>query len=65
MKTNCLHYGELGNLTNLTDWLCDNNLSGAIPTELGNLTNLTYLYLYDNQLSGTIPTELGKLTNLI
>ena len=44
--------------------LSENQLTGAIPTELGSLSNLSGLYLYDNQLTGPIPTELGSLANL-
>ena len=44
--------------------LPDNQLTGAIPSELGDLTNLTRLELYGNQLSGGIPAELGNLANL-
>ena len=44
--------------------LYNNQLTGAIPTELANLANLEDLILHNNQLTGTIPTELGKLANL-
>ena len=44
--------------------LSDNQLTGAIPTELSKLTNLVTLDLNGNQLTGPIPTELSKLTNL-
>ena len=45
-------------------FLGDNQLTGAIPTELGSLANLTSLRLSENQLSGAIPTELGSLAKL-
>jgi len=45
-------------------WLNNNNLVGAIPTEIGNLTNLTTLNLGSNALSGPIPSSIGLLTNL-
>ena len=44
--------------------LDDNELTGAIPSELGSLTNLQELHLTRNQLSGAIPAELGSLTKL-
>ena len=44
--------------------LIQNQLSGAIPSELGSLTSLRWLYLGNNELSGSIPSELGSLTNL-
>jgi len=43
--------------------LGDNQLTGAIPSELGNITDLVYLQLHNNQLSGSIPLELGNLSN--
>ena len=56
---------ELGNLTNLTGLLLDNNqLTGGIPAELGNLANLRDLFLNNNQLTGAIPAELGNLARL-
>ena len=44
--------------------LANNNLSGALPTELMQLTNLNYLGLSNNQISGSIPTDIGNLTKL-
>ena len=43
--------------------LSNNQLTGAIPTQLGNLSDLTALWLYNNQLSGGIPSELGSLSD--
>jgi Leucine-rich repeat (LRR) protein len=51
--------GDLENLQTLS--LSNNQLSGAIPSELGRLENLQVLYLYQNQLSGAIPSDLGRL----
>ena len=45
--------------------LPDNDLSGAIPSELGNLTSLQVLDLHGNDLSGELPPELGNLTKLV
>ena len=44
--------------------LAENELSGAIPSELGDLGSLESLDLADNGLSGAIPSELGRLANL-
>ncbi len=44
--------------------LDNNNLTGAIPSELGNLASLEVLALWYNNLTGTIPAELGDLANL-
>ena len=57
---------SLGNLTNLQMlYLSDNNLSGAIPSELGSpQSKLEELYLANNRLSGEIPASLGDLRNL-
>ena len=44
--------------------LGDNQLSGAMPSELEDLVNLESLDLRENQLSGAIPPELGKLVGL-
>lgn len=49
-------------ITHLT--LINNQLSGAIPSEIGNLGELTFLHLGENKLSGIIPKEIGNLTNL-
>ena len=52
-----------GRVTKLN--LYQNQLMGAIPSELGNLTNLTSLDLGNNQLTGEIPESFNKLTALI
>ena len=44
--------------------MTDNQLSGAIPTQLGSLTSLTELDLSVNDLSGSIPSQLGSLTSV-
>ena len=51
-----------GRVTGLS--LTQNNLTGAIPSELGNLANLMALNLHQNQLTGGIPSVLGNLANL-
>lgn len=43
--------------------LSNNNLKGALPTEIANLTYLKRLSLNDNQIT-TIPATLGQLSNL-
>ena len=45
--------------------LSENDLSGAIPSELGHLAFLEGLYLSENQLSGSIPSAISVLANLI
>ena len=44
--------------------LVNNNLVGAIPSELANLAELDTLRLYGNSLTGQIPSELGNLSKL-
>ena len=44
--------------------LKENNLAGAIPTEIGDLLELRELRLGDNQLTGNIPSEIGQLQKL-
>ena len=44
--------------------LIDNNLTGAIPTQLLNLERLQTLNLSGNKLSGTLPSWLGDLSSL-
>ena len=44
--------------------LVNNNLVGAIPSELANLAELDTLRLYGNSLTGPIPSELGNLSKL-
>ncbi len=42
----------------------NNNLVGALPTNLGDLTYLEDLYLYANGLTGSIPSSIGSLTSM-
>ena len=44
--------------------LNNNQLAGAIPTQLASLANLQQLLLSDNALTGSIPASLGGLSNL-
>ena len=44
--------------------LAQNQLCGAVPSELGSLSNLNRLYLDNNRFSGEFPTALGNLTGL-
>ncbi len=54
---------EDGFVTELT--LLENNLSGAIPSEIGDLTKLNGLALgYNIGIHGVIPPEIGKLKEL-
>lgn len=41
----------------------DNNLTGALPSQIGKLTNLEVLLANNNQLAG-IPAEIGQLSKL-
>ena len=50
-----------GSLTNLEDFLSENQLTRS---RLRSLTNLEDLHLSENQLTGSIPSSLGSLTNL-
>mmetsp|Transcript_26082 Transcript_26082/g.53432 ORF Transcript_26082/g.53432 Transcript_26082/m.53432 type:complete len:352 (+) Transcript_26082:95-1150(+) len=44
--------------------LCDNGLSGTLPTSIQNFKNLIILNLYKNLIAGPIP-NLGRLRNLM
>ncbi|KAI3704916.1 hypothetical protein L1987_75145 [Smallanthus sonchifolius] len=44
--------------------LCNNQLSGSIPTQLGSLKKLSVLSLQSNNLSGALPARLGDLVLL-
>ncbi len=52
---------ERKNLESLN--VSNNNLSGALPSQIGNLRNLKYLNASNNQFTGA-PSELGQLTKL-
>ncbi len=56
----------LGNLHHTLRRLAlgDNELGGAIPSEIGDLIKLKRLDLTDNSLTGPIPPELGQLSEL-
>jgi Leucine-rich repeat (LRR) protein len=41
--------------------LGENNLSGAIPSELGNLSRLEQLRVQENSLNGQLPSEIFNL----
>ncbi|MEQ8582280.1 MAG: FG-GAP-like repeat-containing protein [Marinoscillum sp.] len=56
------NFDDNGRLVSLI--LNDNNLVGAIPTEITNLTSLEVLDLSGNQLTGKIPEALGNMTTL-
>ncbi|KAK9143378.1 hypothetical protein Syun_012778 [Stephania yunnanensis] len=45
-------------------WLCYNQLTGSVPTQLGSLKKLSVLALQSNRLAGAIPASLGDLENL-
>ncbi|XP_062087980.1 tyrosine-sulfated glycopeptide receptor 1 [Humulus lupulus] len=45
-------------------YLCNNYLSGSLPTEIGQLKFLHVLELNNNSFSGTIPDQMSILTNL-
>ena len=45
-------------------FLFNNNLAGALPSEIQQLSALTLLALGMNKLTGAIPTELGQLEAL-
>ncbi len=44
--------------------LHDNQLAGALPSQIGALTSVRDLILYGNQIAGAIPSEIGQLTQL-
>ena len=44
--------------------LSNNDLSGAIPTELGRWSNLSILKLDGNLFDGPLPSEIGFLKQL-
>ena len=51
---------------NSNSWICgENDLSGALPSELANLTNLTSLLLTESRaLTGPLPGGLRELSDL-
>uniref|UniRef100_A0A0E0G1H9 Leucine-rich repeat-containing N-terminal plant-type domain-containing protein n=1 Tax=Oryza nivara TaxID=4536 RepID=A0A0E0G1H9_ORYNI len=58
-----LTYGKNNALPAMLN-LANNELTGAIPSEVGQLKSLTLLNLSFNSLSGQIPQQLFDLTNL-
>ncbi|VAH96129.1 unnamed protein product [Triticum turgidum subsp. durum] len=44
--------------------LCDNNMTGKLPTLIGNMTSLSVLDVSANMITGTVPLEVGALSNL-
>ena len=42
----------------------ENELTGAIPSQLGQATGLKELSIGDNKLNGTIPTQIGSIATL-
>ena len=44
--------------------LSENNLTGAVPTELGDLSHLDALHLSRNQLTEPLPAAIGNLARL-
>ena len=59
----CITYEELNLQTDVsTMYLCCQQLSGTLPTELGRLSNLRNLEFYQNSLSGFLPTCYQNLT---
>ena len=45
--------------------LTDNQLSGALPSQIGDFPEMLAIYMANNQLNGNIPTQLSNLTKLI
>ncbi len=45
-------------------FLTNNNLVGALPSELGDLIGLQELYFANNSISGGLPASIGNLINL-
>jgi hypothetical protein len=55
--------GDLSELSELN--LADNELTGAIPSEIGNIAGLTSLNLENNDLSGELPASIGNCVGLV
>jgi hypothetical protein len=45
-------------------WLCTNNVSSYISSDMGLLTNMKILEVNTNSLFGPLPSELGLMTSL-
>ena len=54
---------EIGDLTDLRELICSDNIIETIPPEIGNCTNLRKLDLASNRIV-ILPPEIGKLKNL-
>ena len=54
---------EIGQLTSLKWFSCDNNQLTELPPEIGQLTSLEVLSCHNNQLT-ELPPEIGQLNSL-
>ena len=44
--------------------LSNNNLKGALPTEIGGLNNVRVINFFKNELTGVIPASIGDMKSL-
>ena len=60
--------GDVSHLMGLTGLnalnVCDNDISGRLPSSISRIANLRELGLSINKLTGAIPREIGCLVNL-